>query len=247
MTQSLPNHLGDRPQRRSLPRRQAQRGVTLLFALVTLVALLFATLALVRSVDTSTILMGNIAFKQDATATADQATRQAVAYLTGHSSVLNTDDTANGYYASTQELKADGTTALPPVDVTGQQLASTNNRQLVDWDGDTCGYASTSSYASNGCSIAAVAATATTGNPNSAKYVVFRLCSMAGDFSLPTYTGMCAKPLKSSTTAASKRGELNYADSERFSGASGPYYRIVVRVQGARNTTSFTETIVHLL
>ena len=250
MSLSLPSHCSDRRQRRFLPRRQAQRGVTLLFALVTLVVLLLATLALVRSVDTSTILMGNIAFKQDATATADQATRQAVTYLTAHSSVLNTDDTTNGYYASTQELKADGVTALPPVDVTGQQLASTNNRQLVDWDGDTCAYASSSSYATGGCAITAVAATAATGNPNSAKYVVFRLCSMAGDISLPSYPvngGMCAKPLKSSTTSASKKGELNYADSERFTGASGPYYRIVVRVQGARNTTSFTETIVHLL
>ena len=35
------------------------------------------------------------------------------------------------------------------------------------------------------------------------------------------------------------------ADQARFGGSAGPFYRIVVRVRGARNTTSFTETIVH--
>ena len=102
-------------------RRQAQRGVTLMFALITLVALLFATLALVRSVDTGTILMGNIGFKQDATATADQATKASITWLNAKSTVLNTDSLSQslgqGYYASTKQIGSDGTSALDPVDV----------------------------------------------------------------------------------------------------------------------------------
>ena len=55
-----------------------------------------------------------------------------------------------------------------------------------------------------------------------------------------------ATPSAASTgNTAAKRGELNYTDSARFAGGSGPYYRIVVRVLGARNTASYTETIVH--
>jgi len=217
-----------RPSWHRAPRRLAQRGVTLVFALITLVALLFATMALVRSVDTSTILMGNIGFKQDATATADQATRQAISWLTTNIAALNTDDRANGYYASTKELQSDGTTI--PVDATGQQLAGASSRQLVDW--------------STGCS-SGLCATATTTSSNTARYVVFRLCSVAGDYTAGSYTGTCAKPLVSSGQTASARGGIDYTQSGRFTGGSGPYFRIVVRVQGARNTTSFTETIVH--
>ncbi len=230
---------GIRRQRRSIGRRHAQRGVTLLFALITLVALLFATLALVRSVDTSTILMGNIGFKQDATATADQATKTALLWLAAESTVLRTDSLPNnlgqGYYASTKEIGSDNTTVLNPVDATGQQITG-SSRQVVDWTHDNCtkdtGYL---------CSVAV-----TTSGSNSARYVIFRLCSLPGDETSPSYAGDCALPADSGSGTASTRGELNYAESGRFSSASGPYYRIVVRVQGARNTTSFTEAIVHL-
>ena len=232
----------NRGSRGALSRRQAQRGVTLLFALITLVALLFATLALVRSVDTSTVLMGNIGFKQDATASADQATRQAIKWLTDNNAALNTDNSAQGYYSSTKEWASDGVTAQAPVDVTGQQLTSSTTRQLVDWTGDTCASVATGTYGS--CAIKPVAAAAGTGS-NSASFVVFRLCSVTGDYTAATYKGTCAKPLKSSVATASVRGEINYTAPTRLTAGSGPYYRVVVRVQGARSTTSFTETIVH--
>jgi len=213
--------------------------VTLLFALITLVALLLATLALVRSVDTSTLLMGNIGFKQDATATADQATKTALAWLAAKSTVLNTDSLSQGlgqgYYASTKEIASNGTTALDPVDATGQQIAG-SNRQVVDWTHDNC--TTSTGYI---CSVAV-----STSGSNSARYVIFRLCSLPGDYTSTGYMGSCAFPANGSGGSASVRGELNYAESGRFSSASGPYFRIVVRVQGARNTTSFTETIVHL-
>jgi len=234
-----PDPRGSRRQRRTIHRANAQRGVTLLFALITLVALLLASLALVRSVDTSSILMGNIGFKQDATVTADQATRQAASWLDANRTVLNTDSAADGYYASTQE---DGTAANPPVDVTGQQLAGTSSRQLIDWDNDSC--ASYSGTFKTCLKTVKPVSVAVSGS-NTAQYVVFRLCSVPGDFTSTGYTGTCAKPLSGSVAAAAKKGELSYADSERFSGQSGPYYRIVSRVRGARNTTSFTETIVH--
>ncbi len=232
MYRTSPDLRGTRRQRRAIPRRLAQRGVTLLFALITLVVLLFATLALVRSVDTSTILMGNIGFKQDATVSADQATRQAIAWLTSNNAILNTDKVNLGYYASTREVNADG--SISPVDVTGQQLPGSATRQVVNWSDDGC--TTSTGYL---CSVA------TTTSSNSARYVVFRLCSATGDYSSPSYTGTCAKPLSSSGTGATKRGEMSYTDPSRFTGAAGPYYRVVVRVQGARNTTSFTETIVH--
>lgn len=220
--------------------RRAQRGVALLFALLTLVALLLATLALVRSVDTSTLLMGNIGFKQDATVTADQAARLAINWLTLNNATLNSNIAASGYYASTLELASDGVTVKPPIDVTGQQLAGTANRQLIDWDGDGCKTAVSGTY--TGCTV--LAASAGTINGNDARFVVFRLCSKAGDYTIDS-TISCAQPMSSSGNTAAKKGELNYSDSARFTGSAGPFYRVVVRVLGARNTVSYTETIVH--
>ncbi len=76
-----------------------------------------------RSVDTGTQLLGNIGFKQDATAATDQAARQAIAWLAGNKTTLIDDATTNGYYASTRELAPDGSVTIkPPVDATGQQL-----------------------------------------------------------------------------------------------------------------------------
>jgi len=222
------------------PRAFRQRGASLLFALLTLVAMLLATLALVRSVDTSTMLLGNLGFKQDATAAADQATRTAIAWLTTNNASLNTNAAANGYYASTQEFASDGTTAQPPVDATGGQLTGITYRQLVDWDANSCRSATSGTY--TGCTI--TTGSAGTINGNTARYVIFRLCNKVGDY-ITDSTINCAKPLSATGNTAAKRGELNYADSARFAGATGPYYRVVVRVSGARNTSSFTETIVH--
>ncbi|WP_101490807.1 pilus assembly protein PilX [Variovorax sp. RO1] len=216
-----------------------QRGASLLFALLTLVAMLLATLALVRSVDTSTTLLGNIGFKQDATVATDQAARTAIDWLSTNAASLNTSLAANGYYANTKEFADDGTTTAGQVDVTGGQLAAAS-RRLVDWDNDTCRSAASGTYAD--CTIKT--ASAGTINGNSARYVIFRLCNKPGDYGTDN-TIHCAKPMNAAGTSATKRGELNYSDYARFANAAGPYYRVVVRVTGARNTASFAETIVH--
>ena len=44
-----------------------QRGVVLFFALISLLAIMLAAVALIRSVDTSIMIAGNLAFKQAAT------------------------------------------------------------------------------------------------------------------------------------------------------------------------------------
>ncbi|MDH6591955.1 type IV pilus assembly protein PilX [Variovorax sp. TBS-050B] len=220
---------------------RAQRGVSLLFALLALVALSLATLALVRSVDTGALVLGNIGFKQDATVAGDQATREAIAWLKANAASLNNDAPAAGYYASTKELKADKTKDAP-VDVTGQQQQAVANRKLVDWSDEQdkkCPYAAAGSFGS--CELKSVNAAAVTGG-NKARYVIFRLCAAEGSAN-DDINNSCAQPL-ASNTSASGRGLIDYA-TPRFSTTGGPYYRIVVRVLGARNTVGFTETIVN--
>lgn len=221
--------------------RRSQRGVSLLFALIALVALSLATLALVRTVDTGALMLGNIGFKQDATVTADQTAREALAWLKNNTASLNDDVPTRGYYASTGEVNADKT--ITPVDVTGQQYdgAIYTTRRLVDWsetlDGQ-CPYATSGTYST--CAIKSAAGA--TINGNKTRYVIFRLCAAAGNAN-DELNNSCSKPL-SSNSGASGRGALAYG-SARFTSASGAYYRIVVRVLGARNTVSYTETIAN--
>lgn len=60
-----------------------QCGVVLFFALISLLAIMLAAVALIRSVDTSTMIAGNLAFKQAATTSGDAGTEAAVAWLAG--------------------------------------------------------------------------------------------------------------------------------------------------------------------
>ena len=76
-----------------------QRGVVLFIALIALVVMSLAAVALIRSVDTSTIIAGNLAFKQSATASADSGMESAIAWLASNP-VTIADIPANGYYAT---------------------------------------------------------------------------------------------------------------------------------------------------
>ncbi|MEY4764184.1 MAG: hypothetical protein RI907_857 [Pseudomonadota bacterium] len=205
-----------------------QRGLSLIFALLALAALSLGAVALLRSMDTGSQVLGNLGFKQDTTAAADTGTENAINWLSSYtetgtnSSTSTTRAGEQGYYASSH----DG------VDVTGQQVGAT--RELIDWDGNRCA-------GQNGqCTLAA----RTVGNQNgvTTQWVIFRLCNATGTI---TDDAACLKP-SSTTGSSNKRGKLDYGDYARFTGAAGPYYRIVVRARSdARETTSFTETIVH--
>lgn len=108
----------------SRPKKQAQRGVVLFIALIALVAMSLAAVALIRSVDTSTIIAGNLAFRQSATTSGDGGLEGAIAALETINNSTTTDPTtvlthpfnvtvaANGYYSNADpalSLTADST------------------------------------------------------------------------------------------------------------------------------------------
>lgn len=122
-----------------------QRGVVLFFALIALVAIMLAAVALIRSVDTSMIIAGNLAFKQAATTSADAGTEAAMNWLTvtqaantaknvliDPAHAFNIDDPASGYYSSTDPAlnlfanavwDAIDTAAIPPItDTSGNTI-----------------------------------------------------------------------------------------------------------------------------
>jgi type IV pilus assembly protein PilX len=204
--------------------------MSLVFALLALAALSLGSVALLRSLDTGTQVLGNLGFKQDATVSADAATESAITWLTGYTALTDNSSSAadkggrQGYYASSHE----------GVDITGQQSSAT--RELIDWDGNRCANVSHAGL----CALTPY--TLDTANGVTTQYVIFRLCNATG---MVTDDAGCLKPTNA-VGSSTKRGKLDYGDYARFSSVAGPYYRIVVRsVSAARQTTSFTETIVH--
>lgn len=88
-----------------IPLPHKQRGVVLFITLIVLVAMTLAAIALVRSVDTSNVIAGNLSFRQAATHSGDSGIEAAVAWLEANNTgtTLHNDITASGYSASRQD------------------------------------------------------------------------------------------------------------------------------------------------
>lgn len=209
---------------RPLRTARSQKGVVLFIALIVLVAMTIAGIALVRSVDTGNLVAGNMAFKQGATLAADGGTEAAIAWLTPLNGSVNlyVNNADKGYYATSQ-----GT-----LDPTNSHASATT--PAVDWDDNNC----------SGLphSVCVKPAPAITIGDNSVSYIINRLCEAEAD---PNSVGNSCVTYQSSSSTSPKRGELKYGEDKRFEPLPGPYYRIISRVRGPRNTVSFVETVIH--
>jgi type IV pilus assembly protein PilX len=98
---------------RNAPTKRAsgQRGVVLFIALIVLVAMTLTAIALMRSVDTTTAVAGNVAFKASTLHTSDRGLEVAYRWLVANAgtATLNNDDSANGYYSSRPPKEPDWT------------------------------------------------------------------------------------------------------------------------------------------
>jgi type IV pilus assembly protein PilX len=207
------------------------RGASLLFALITVAGLSLASVALIRSVDTGTGILGNLGFKQDSLLASDEATRQALTWLGNNiaGATLHNNVVAQGYVAQ----------HLPLLDPTGSRSDAT--RTLIDWADKPCSSYATGSFA------ACLSPLTLPALPNGVKaqYVILRLCSGPGDAS--SVSLVCSKPLTASASVTGERGEISAQNTGRVaSNVLVQYFRVIVRTQGARQTVSTTETLVHL-
>lgn len=212
-----------------------QSGVVLLVALIALVAISLAAVALVRSVDTGLTIAGNTAFKESTTAASDVAVDVATDWLkTKTAKDLQTDSAGSGYYAFWRPGCKD---------MTGNNTPSKGDD--VDWTGSATG----------SCGVKGVSVS---GMPSgyTAFYVITRMCTCEGAVganvctvgAATNQTNVCA----GLATAGAFHGIATY-DYRGLTGAEAskvatgaPYFRVVTRVVGPRNTTSFVETVVTL-
>lgn len=99
-----------RPMNR-LSGRRPQQGLVLVIALIVLVLVSLGGVALMRSVDTATLVAGNLAFQQAATRASDTGVERAIAVLQQKASdgSLDSNDTTNGYLATMRSTDSPAT------------------------------------------------------------------------------------------------------------------------------------------
>jgi Tfp pilus assembly protein PilX len=196
------------------PRKQ--QGVVLFIALIVLVAMTLAGIALVRSVDTTTVVAGNLAFHQSATHSGDRGIETAIAWLAANNSgtTLHSDIRNQGYMSFRQDPGIDPATG-----------------KTESWDQ----FWNNSLAAMSPSPIRTLAADAA---GNTVSYVIHRLCTTTGDPTAPS-TG-CTTNLSQSPS----QGNSHQAGTVPPQGSTQVYYRITSRIVGPKNTVSYIQSIV---
>jgi len=204
------------------PSQFRERGLVLFFALIALVALSLAAVALIRSVDTSAIIAGNLAFKQAAAISGDAGVEAAMVWLrneqdangtknviTDSTHTFNLDNAAAGYYSN----------ADPALDLFDDGTWDDGHSLLVGNDPDPI-----------------------TGNTT--RYVIQRMCRNANQ---PIQTADCLF----SGAVLDNNGQHVKLPQEVCQGAGcpsagqSPQIRITSRVTGPKNTVSYIQAFVY--
>lgn len=193
-----------------------QAGLALVIALIVLVAMSLAGVALVRSVDTASLVAGNLAFRQGATTSGDAGVEAARTWLLANGALLTSDKSSEGYYSTSQDS----------LDLTGNQTPAESSDNVA-WDGV-------------GVSDPKCLATDPAGN--TVCYIIHRLCDASGPFNSSTCSTRATERGGSSSGAA--RPMTTYQPRSWTEIATLVYYRVTVRIAGPRNNISFIQAFV---
>ncbi|MGB7589280.1 MAG: hypothetical protein WBM00_11285 [Solirubrobacterales bacterium] len=202
------------PARPATPR--SQRGTMLIIALIVLVAMTLAGIATMRSVDTATVMAGNIAFRQSALNAADQGLQAGYALLKIPSPSSDPTKDGSGWLAPTAGYFSSAPMTEPNW---SDPAAWVNAVQLNGGTPDAAG--------------------------NVVWYIVQRLCPVANCAVGATCGGqpnVCGST--PSTAALSKEGEDNFrAQDAAFVSLPQVHYRITARAIGPRNSVAIVQTL----
>jgi Tfp pilus assembly protein PilX len=199
-------------------RHALQQGIILPVTLIILVAMTLAGIAMLRSADTTSVIAGNLAFKQSATASGDAGVEAAITWLVANKANLDQDIGASGYYATRQDA----------LDLTG------NKREpKVTTDDDL-----------NWESAANVRKLAKDAAGNEVAYVIHRMCDSTG----PVNGATCSteQTYKEGNGQGASRQMGSYQEGGWEVVATRAFYRITARVSGPRNTTSYVQAVVSI-
>lgn len=208
-----------------------QHGVVLFLALIALLVMSLAAVALIRSVDTNSLIAGNLAFRQAATASADAGVEAAVAWIKANSSggTLNNNVPAVAYYASyIDPNKMVGIDYTPdPNDLPGGYWSYLKSKAATGTAG-FCHLPMNGGVCSNAPDSVDAAG-------NKVDFMIHRICLNTG---APDDNAECIK-------ANGGGGQVGSSDSaeEPWKAPEAVYYRVLVRVEGPRDTVSYVQAM----
>ncbi|MDE2598855.1 MAG: hypothetical protein KGL40_04455 [Rhodocyclaceae bacterium] len=197
--------------------RRKQRGVVLMVTLISLVILLLAATALFRSVDTATLIAGNLSLKQSALAASDRGVVNAITVLAAKQvpgttvwlndpHPLNNTDIAAAYYSSMDQPA-------------GMRLMDDNINNTV-WQNGVSSAESTADRAGN-----------------TSRYIIQRMCKTANVS--PTPNDCILNAISNNDSSMASGGQ------KAKKASANVMYRITVRVTGPKNTVSYSQAFVN--
>lgn len=208
-------------------RMKKQRGMVLFFSLIAVVLMSLAAVALIRSVDTSTVIAGNLAFKQAVTSSADVGIDEAMTQLAAlqTSNVLldviknpahpfNQTNAAIGYYSNANDKP--GTTGYVNIfaDATWNTIDQSIMPERVD------------------------------GNGNRIRYVIQRMCRNANQ-AIETAECLFSGALQDINGKQIPVPQQVCEGAGCPSAGQTPQIRITARSLGPRNTVSYVQAFVY--
>jgi len=203
-----------------------QQGLALLVALIVLVAMSLAGVALIRSVDTNTLVASNMAFRQSASLSADAGVEAARTWLMSQTtSALGSDSSSNGYYATSKD------TGASIWDLTGNMTAATTDN--IRWK-DNTGSASTGTVDPKCLDVDTAG--------NRVCYLINRMCDATGSLTAASCSTINVAAGGSSQGAS--RQMSTYQEGSWSENTLAGYYRVTVRTAGPRNNASFIQVFL---
>lgn len=196
-----------------------ERGVVLVIVLIVLVAMMFAGMAMMRSVNTATLVAGNMAFRKGASHQGDTGIEAAIEWLEANNTGTTLQSNqSHGYFASVSN---------PP-----------SGKTWDYWWANSLDTSPVGRPVNTAVISGQVWTLASTINGSyTVSYIIHRLCGSAG----PSSTSNCASsPATNSTSTGNSMGAGSYA----WITTSQIYYRITSRTEGPRNTVTYTQAII---
>ena len=245
-------------KKRSVSMSGKQRGVVLLLTLIILVAMTLASIGMMRSVDTATVVAGNLAFKQSTAYAADGGTSTGFNAMTTFANTATPADKLvlgfnsgqpcpPGLSAAIQALICPAGVILPwgyqstPInacEVTNTCVGPPTNTAGAAIAGCPAGATQSQWYQCTGSWVGApsinIAATGTT-----VSYMIHRMCTLANQVpAVPDPATLGSQSCQSYTPPPTSKGGTIIPGIPSF------YYRITTRSAGPRNTVTYTQTLV---
>ena len=227
-----------------------QRGIVLFFTLIAMVVMSLAAVALIRSVDTSTMIGGNLAFKQAGTTSGDGGIEAAIAWLTtaqttmaaanlsvytAQTHVFNVTGGASGFFTATGATCCVNagyySNADPTLNITSMTWSNSNSTLVTDASGNT-----------------------TDSSGNTVRYIIQRMCrtpnELPNQIEEPTYVPPKTGCVFSSAALDNNGMAIPYATdicqgSGCPTGGQSTLMRITAQVTGPKNTVAYIQAIAY--